>query len=64
MEDLINWKELSRTLAGNQTSISRNRIPKKYQSKVDNLIECLKAWEEKNIKTMDEAQTLDEKAQT
>ena len=64
MEDLINWKELSRNLAGNQTSISRNRIPKKYQSKVDSLIECLKAWEEKNIKTIDEAQTLDEKAQT
>lgn len=61
--DLINWKELSRTLAGNQTSISRNRIPKKYQSKVDDLILHVKAWEEKNIKTVDESQTLDEKAQ-
>jgi len=45
MEELINWKELSRRLAGNQTSISRNRIPKKYQSKVNNLIDCLKNWE-------------------
>lgn len=44
MEDLINWKELSRILSGNETSISRNRIPKKYQNKVDSLIETLKAW--------------------
>ena len=45
MEDLINWKELSRKLAGNQTSISRKRIPKKYQSKVDSLLDCLKKWD-------------------
>jgi len=45
IEDLINWKELSRKLAGNQTSISRNRIPKKYRKKVNSLIDCLKNWE-------------------
>ena len=45
MENLINWKELSRKLSGNQTSVTRNRIPKKYQSKVDSLIECLNVWE-------------------
>jgi len=48
MKDLINWKELSRTLAGNETSITRKRIPKKYQSKVDDLIEHVKKWREKN----------------
>ena len=47
MEDLINWKELSRKLAGNETSVTRNRIPKKYQSKVNSLIETLKEWENK-----------------
>ena len=47
MKNLINWKELSRRLAGNETSVTRNRIPKKYQSKVDSLIEYLKVWEEK-----------------
>lgn len=62
MEDLINWVELSRYLAGNESSVSRNRCPKKYQYKVDNLIEHLKAWE-KNIKTVDLEQTNDEKAQ-
>jgi len=48
MEDLINWKELSRTLSGNETSISRNRIPKKYQGQIDSLIETLKAWKKNN----------------
>jgi len=63
MEELINWVELSRYLAGNESSVSRTRCPKKYQTKVDSLIEHLKAWE-KNIKTVYEAQTLDEKEPT
>lgn len=49
MEDIINWVELSRKLAGNETSISRNRIPKKYQSKINNLIEHLEEWEKQQI---------------
>lgn len=52
MEDLINWVELSRHLAGNESSVSRNRCPKKYQKKVDSLIEHLKAWGKK-IEIMD-----------
>lgn len=63
MKDLINWVELSRYLAGNESSVSRNRCPKKYQNKVDSLVEHLKAWE-KNIKTADLETTKDEEAQT
>ena len=59
MEDLINWAELSRYLAGNESSVSRTRCPKKYQSKVDSLKAHIKAWE-KNIKTADDNQALDE----
>ena len=44
MKDLINWKELSRRLAGNETSISRTRIPKKYKAKVDSLLSVLEDW--------------------
>lgn len=44
MEDLINWVELSRYLAGNESSVSRNRCPKKYQDSVDSLLAYLKAW--------------------
>jgi len=43
-KDLINWVELSRYLAGNESSVSRNRCPKKYQKKVDSLIEVLESW--------------------
>lgn len=53
MEDLINWVELSRYLAGNESSVSRTRCPKKYQGNVDSLIDHLKAWEEK-IKEKDD----------
>jgi hypothetical protein len=44
MKDLINWKALSRYLAGNDTSVSRNRCPKKYQEKVNSLIDHIEQW--------------------
>jgi hypothetical protein len=37
-ESLINWRELSRRISGNSTSISANRIPKKYKDKVDTFL--------------------------
>lgn len=45
MSNLINWKELSRRLAGNETSITRNRIPKKYQKKVLQFIKYVEDYE-------------------
>jgi len=43
-KDLINWVELSRYLAGNESSVSRNRCPKKYQDKVESLISIIENW--------------------
>ena len=43
-KDLINWVELSRFLANNETSVSQNRIPKKYQDKVNSLIQIIDQW--------------------
>ena len=43
-KDLINWVELSRLLAGNESSVSRTRCPKKYQEKVDSLVSIIEAW--------------------
>ena len=43
-KDLINWVELSRLLANNETSVSRNRTPKKYQDKVNSLIQSIDQW--------------------
>jgi hypothetical protein len=48
MKKLINMVELSRLLANNDTSISANRIPKKYQAKVDSLINKINEWYESN----------------
>ena len=47
-KDLINWVELSRCLANNETSVSRNRIPKKYQDRVNSLIQSIDQWEKEN----------------
>ena len=47
-KDLINWVELSRFLANNETSVSRNRCPTKYQYKVISLIKIIEGWEKEN----------------
>jgi len=49
-KDLINWVELSRFLAGNESSVSRNRCPKKYQDKVNSLIHSIERWEKENCR--------------
>lgn len=43
-KNLINWRELSKELAGNDNSIRKNRIPKKYKSKVGELIGLIDDW--------------------
>ena len=47
MEDqkkLINWKQLSLLLSGSDNSIRKNNIPKKYDSKINSLLEFIKKW--------------------
>jgi len=44
MKELINWKELSRTLAGNEESIRSNKVPKKYEKKVNRLLKIIEVW--------------------
>ena len=41
-KNLINWKELSLLLAGNEGSIRKNKIPQKYQREVNELIEAIR----------------------
>ena len=43
--DLINWGELSRLLAGNRSSITKKRIPKKHAATIDHLKELIKQWD-------------------
>lgn len=44
-KDLIKWSELSRTLSGSDNSIRANKIPKKYEKKVNRLLRILDLWE-------------------
>ena len=44
--DLINWGKLSRLLAGNRSSITTKRIPKKHSATIDRLKELIKQWDD------------------
>ena len=46
IDKLINWGELSRTLAGSRSVVTKNRMPKKHEPKVNELRELLKKWTE------------------
>jgi hypothetical protein len=41
---LINWAELSRTLAGDRSAITKDRIPKKHKETIENLIKSIDEW--------------------
>ena len=44
-KDLIKWSELSRKLSGSDNSIRPNKVPKKYERKVNRLLLLLRLWE-------------------
>ena len=41
---LINWSALSLKLADNRDSIRENRYPKKYEAKINQLIQFIEWW--------------------
>jgi hypothetical protein len=43
-ENLINWAELSRTLAGNRSSITKDRIPISRQKSINQLLAAISKW--------------------
>lgn len=48
-EDLINWAELSRFLAGSRTSIQKNRIPEKHFERIQFLCSLIEKWQNEEI---------------
>ena len=46
MKNLINWGELSRILSGNRSVVTKNRMPKKHEKKVDALKKAIDKWRE------------------
>ena len=41
---MINWAELSRMLAGDRSSITKDRIPQKHVKKIDELRKFITKW--------------------
>ena len=46
IDKLINWGELSRILAGSRSVVTKNRMPKKHQKKVNALRDKITEWVE------------------
>ena len=46
MSNLIKWSELSRKLSGSDNSVRPNKVPTKYQRKVNRLLWLLDLWEQ------------------
>ena len=44
IDNLINWGELSRQLAGSRSVVTKNRMPKKHEAKVNELRAKVKEW--------------------
>ncbi len=42
--EMLNWAELSRTLAGDRSSITKVRIPQKHIQKIDELRKSMTVW--------------------
>jgi len=42
---LINWAELSRLLSGNRSVVTKNRMPKKHEQVVENLLISIQQWD-------------------
>lgn len=44
---MINWAELSRTLAGDRSAITKDRIPQKHAEIINELIDSIVDWLQK-----------------
>ena len=44
---MINWAELSRTLAGDRSSITKDRIPQTHSETINELIDSIAVWLQK-----------------
>ena len=48
VKDFINWKNVSLFLSNNDNSVRKNKIPKKYKEKINELNLLISFWYEKN----------------
>ena len=43
-KQMINWAELSRTIAGDRSAITKDRIPQKHSETINELINSIADW--------------------
>jgi hypothetical protein len=43
-KQMINWAELSRTLAGDRSAITKDRIPEKHKETIETLVNSVAEW--------------------
>lgn len=41
---ILNWREVSRVVSGNDQSIRANKIPNKYKKDLDKLLSMIETW--------------------
>lgn len=46
--DILNWRKISKFLAGNTESVRHFKIPKKYSKQVNELTDFVSEWQKKN----------------
>jgi len=50
MKKYLNWYTVSRTLCGHPRTLSANRIPKKHEKAVNELLNAVHEWHDKYVK--------------
>jgi len=48
MEDIINWRALSRLMTGSDTAMRSNKIPKRNQAAIKELDDLIEYWKKRN----------------
>ena len=43
-KNFLNWKQISIKLSESDNAIRKNKIPKKYKPKIDELLDFLDTW--------------------
>lgn len=44
-KDLINWAGISRHLCNDRSAITKTRIPKKHEERIDELLDFISKWQ-------------------
>jgi len=46
-KDLINWAGISRHLCNDRSAITKKRIPKKHEERIEDLLDFISQWQKR-----------------